>query len=60
MPCRAVARIKIPPTLIRNVLDALERNVAKFEETFGTIEPPVRGRKREEVFEEVYEPQNRY
>lgn len=40
VPCRVVAQIKIPPTLIFNVLQALNENMTRYEEAFGPIKRP--------------------
>ncbi len=40
MPCRVVARIKIPPTMIFDVLRTLNENMTNFENTFGPIQRP--------------------
>ncbi len=51
VPCRTVARVKIPPTLVRNVLEALEQNVTRFESTFGRIIERVVREPQEEIHE---------
>lgn len=40
VPCRVVARIKIPPTLIFDVLQALNQNMTKYEAKYGEIKRP--------------------
>jgi hypothetical protein len=40
MPTRVVARVKIPVTLIYDVLRALNENMTRYEETFGEIQRP--------------------
>jgi hypothetical protein len=40
VPCRVVARVKIPPTLVFNVLQALNENMTNYEATYGTIKRP--------------------
>lgn len=40
MPTRVVARVKIPVTLIYDVLRALNENMTRYEETFGDIQRP--------------------
>lgn len=42
VPCRIVARIKIPPPLIFSVLQALNENMTNYEAKFGEISPPGR------------------
>lgn len=37
VPCRVVARLKIPPTLIFSVLQALNENMTNYEAKFGEI-----------------------
>ena len=43
MPCRVVSRIKIPVTLIFDVVRALNENMTRYEETFGEIKRPGTG-----------------
>jgi hypothetical protein len=40
MPCLVVSRIKIPVTLIFDVVRALNENMTRYEETFGEIRRP--------------------
>ncbi|HEV8251156.1 MAG TPA: DUF3467 domain-containing protein [Gaiellaceae bacterium] len=40
MPCLVVSRIKIPVTLIFDVVRALNENMTRYEETFGEIKRP--------------------
>ena len=40
VPCRVVARVKIPPTMIFDVLRTLNENMTNFENTFGPIQRP--------------------
>ena len=40
MPCVVVSRIKIPVTLIFDVVRALNENMTRYEETFGEIRRP--------------------
>jgi Protein of unknown function (DUF3467) len=40
VPCRVVARVKIPPTLVFNVLQALNENMTNYEATYGPIQRP--------------------
>jgi hypothetical protein len=40
MPTRVVSRVKIPVTLIYDVLRALNENMTRYEETFGEIQRP--------------------
>ncbi len=40
VPCRIVARVKIPLTLAQDVLRAMSENVSQYEETAGTIRRP--------------------
>jgi hypothetical protein len=37
IPCRVVARLKIPPALIFSVLQALNENMSSYEAKFGEI-----------------------
>jgi hypothetical protein len=37
VPCRIVARVKIPPRLIFNILQSLNENMTKYEAAFGEI-----------------------
>jgi hypothetical protein len=40
MPCLVVSRVKIPVTLIFDVVRALNENMTRYEETFGEISRP--------------------
>jgi hypothetical protein len=40
IPCKVVARVKIPPTMIFNVLQALNQNMDHYEARFGAIQRP--------------------
>ncbi len=40
VPCRVVSRVKIPVTLIFDVLRALNENMTRYEQTFGEIQRP--------------------
>lgn len=40
VPARVVARVKIPPGMIFNVLQALNENMANYEKAFGAISSP--------------------
>jgi hypothetical protein len=40
MPCLVVSRIKIPVTLIFDVVRALNENMTRYEDTFGEISRP--------------------
>ena len=40
MPCLVVSRVKIPVTLIFDVVRALNENMTRYEETFGEIRRP--------------------
>ena len=40
MPCLVVSRLKIPVTLIFDVVRALNENMTRYEETFGEIRRP--------------------
>jgi hypothetical protein len=40
MPCLVVSRVKIPVTLIFDVVRALNENMTRYEETFGEITRP--------------------
>src|ERR1700733_14304112 len=37
LPARVVARVKIPPTVVFELMRALNVNMASYEETFGPI-----------------------
>ena len=37
VPCRVVSRVRIPPTVIFDLMRALNDNMAKYEATFGEI-----------------------
>jgi hypothetical protein len=40
VPCRVVTRVKIPPSVIFDVLRALNQNMTIYENTFGEIQQP--------------------
>jgi hypothetical protein len=40
VPCRVVARVKIPATVLFDVLRALNENMTRYEATFGEIRRP--------------------
>lgn len=40
VPCRVTARIKVPPTLVFEILKALNLNMTGYEERFGEIRRP--------------------
>jgi hypothetical protein len=37
VPCRVVARIKIPPTVVFDVIRAINENMTRYESVFGEI-----------------------
>ena len=43
MPCRVVSRVRIPPTVIFDLMRALNENMAKHEASFGEIKRVVGG-----------------
>jgi hypothetical protein len=40
VPCRVGARVKVPVTVMFEILKALNGNMTKYEETFGEIKAP--------------------
>ena|SRR5918998_6312414 len=40
VPCRVVTRVKIPPSVIFEILRALNQNMTIYENTFGEIQRP--------------------
>ena len=40
VPCRVVARVKIPPTLVYDIMRALNENLTGYEGIFGEIQRP--------------------
>jgi len=40
IPCRIVGRLKISPTLVFEVMRALNQNMTQYEQTFGEIQRP--------------------
>jgi hypothetical protein len=40
VPCRVVTRVKIPPSLIFDIIRALNTNMTIYENTFGEIQRP--------------------
>jgi hypothetical protein len=43
VPCRVVSRVRIPPTMVFEILQALNTNMARYESTFGEIKRPEPG-----------------
>ena len=40
VPCRVVSRIRISPTVMLDILQAMTENVARYQQTFGEIQRP--------------------
>ena len=40
VPCRVTARVKVPPTLVFEIIKALNDNLTVYESQFGAIAPP--------------------
>lgn len=40
VPCRVVVRVKIPPTLVFDIIRALNTNMTAFEQRYGAIRRP--------------------
>jgi hypothetical protein len=40
VPCHVVARVKVPPTLLFDILRALNENMTNYEAVFGEIQRP--------------------
>ena len=40
VPCRVVARIRIPPPVMLDVLGVLNENVSRYQQSFGDIHRP--------------------
>lgn len=40
VPCKVVSRVRIPVTVLFDVLKALNENMTQYEEKFGEIRPP--------------------
>jgi hypothetical protein len=43
IPCEIVARIKVAPSLVFDLLQALNENMSRYEATFGEIHRPGTG-----------------
>src|SRR2546422_7329598 len=41
VPCRVVSRLRVPPTVMLDILHAMNENAARFQQTFGDIRRPV-------------------
>jgi hypothetical protein len=41
VPCRVVSRVRVPPTVMVEILQAMNENLARFQQTFGEIRRPV-------------------
>jgi Protein of unknown function (DUF3467) len=40
VPCRVVARVKIPPTVVFDLIRAINENMTRYEQAFGEIQRP--------------------
>ncbi len=40
VPCRVVSRVKIPPSLVFDVIRAINENMTRYEAAFGNIQKP--------------------
>src|SRR5436309_4799873 len=40
VPCRVVARVRIPPPVMLDVLGAMNENVSRYQQSFGEIHRP--------------------
>lgn len=40
VPCRVTARVKVPPTLVFDIIRALNDNLSGYEDKFGAIQRP--------------------
>jgi hypothetical protein len=40
VPCRVVARVKIPPTVVFSLIRAINENMTRYEQAFGEIQRP--------------------
>ena len=45
VPCRVVARVRIPVSVVFDVLRALNQNMTQYEDTFGPIRGVSQGRR---------------
>ncbi len=43
VPCRVTSRVKVPPTLLFDLIRALNENMTKYEQAFGEIKRPGEG-----------------
>lgn len=41
VPCQLVARVKVPPSAIFDIIKALNENMTGYEANFGEIKPPI-------------------
>ena len=47
VPCHVVSRVKVPVTVVFDLIRALNENMTKYEERFGEIQRPGEGREDE-------------
>ena len=40
VPCRVVARLRLPPTVMLDVVQAMSENIGRYQQTFGEIQRP--------------------
>ena len=40
VPCRVVSRVRIPPSVMLDILNAMTENVSRYQQTFGEIHRP--------------------
>jgi uncharacterized protein DUF3467 len=41
VPCRVVSRLRIPPPVMLEILQAMNENVARYQQSFGEIHRPM-------------------
>ena len=41
VPCRVVSRIRIPPAVMLDIINAMSENVGRYQQSFGEIHRPV-------------------
>jgi len=41
VPCRVVSRVRIPPAVMLDILNAMGENVGRYQQSFGEIHRPI-------------------
>jgi hypothetical protein len=53
VPARVVARVKVPPTAMADIIDAMTKNLQLYEAQFGPTARPIPGQLRIEIPDDI-------